>query len=148
MTPWTAAHQTPLSMGFTRQKYWSGLPCLSPGDLPKPGIEPSYPTLQVFKTSKSIKCPYWENGDILSSNHCWCPAHNSSAFFFFLQVTCICMCTASSVSQYGVLWPGECAWLIHRAGLCCLIVSSQEQTSTNEERNLMNMVNNDPQFVQ
>ena len=37
---WTAAHQAPLSMGFSRQKYWSGLPCPPPGDLPYPGIEP------------------------------------------------------------------------------------------------------------
>ena len=36
---WTVALQAPLSMGFTRQEYWSGLPCLSPGDLPNPGIE-------------------------------------------------------------------------------------------------------------
>ena len=40
VTPWTAAHQTPLSMGFSRQEYWSQLPCPSPGDLPDPGIEP------------------------------------------------------------------------------------------------------------
>ena len=40
-TPWTVACQTPLSMGFSRQKYWSGLPCPSPGDLPHPRIEPS-----------------------------------------------------------------------------------------------------------
>ena len=39
-TPWTGAHQAPLSMGFPRQEYWSGLPCPSPGDLPDPGIEP------------------------------------------------------------------------------------------------------------
>ena len=37
---WTVAHQAPLSMGFSRQEYWSGLPCLPPGDLPDPGIEP------------------------------------------------------------------------------------------------------------
>ena len=37
--PWTAAHQAPPSMGFSRQEYWSGLPFLSPGDLPEPGIE-------------------------------------------------------------------------------------------------------------
>ena len=36
----TAAHQAPLSMGFSRQEYWSGLPCPPPGDLPDPGIEP------------------------------------------------------------------------------------------------------------
>ena len=39
-TPWTVAHQAPLSMGFFRQEYWSGLPCPPPGDLPNPGIKP------------------------------------------------------------------------------------------------------------
>jgi len=39
MTLWTVAHQAPLSMEFPRQEYWSGLPFLSPGDLPNPGIE-------------------------------------------------------------------------------------------------------------
>ena len=45
VTPWTVAHQAPLSMGFSRQEYWSGLPFPSPGDLPNPGIEPGSPTL-------------------------------------------------------------------------------------------------------
>ena len=45
--PWTAAHQAPLSMGFSRQGYWSGLPFPSPGDLPDPGIEPRSPTMQA-----------------------------------------------------------------------------------------------------
>ena len=39
-TLWTVAYQAPLSMGFSRQEYWSGLPFPSPGDLPDPGIEP------------------------------------------------------------------------------------------------------------
>ena len=39
-TPWTVAYQAPLSMGFSRQEYWSGLSFSSPGDLPNPGIEP------------------------------------------------------------------------------------------------------------
>ena len=39
-TPWTVSHQTPLSLGFSRQEYWSGLPFPFPGDLPDPGIEP------------------------------------------------------------------------------------------------------------
>ena len=39
-TPWTVARQAPLSMGFSRQEYWSGLPFPSPGDLSDPGIEP------------------------------------------------------------------------------------------------------------
>ena len=45
-TPWTVAHQAPLSMGFPRQEYWSGLPFPSPGDLPDPGIEPECPAWQ------------------------------------------------------------------------------------------------------
>ena len=40
MSPWTVASQAPLSMGFSRQRYWSGLPVPSPGDLPDPGIGP------------------------------------------------------------------------------------------------------------
>ena len=46
-TPWTVASQAPLSMGFPRQEYWSGLPFPSPGDLPNPGIEPRSPALQA-----------------------------------------------------------------------------------------------------
>ena len=40
-TPWTVARQAPPSMGFSRQEYWSGLPCPPPGDLPDPGIKQS-----------------------------------------------------------------------------------------------------------
>ena len=46
-TPRTVVHQAPLSMGFFRQEYWSGLPFPSPGDLPNPGIEPGSPALQA-----------------------------------------------------------------------------------------------------
>ena len=45
MTPWTVAPQGPLSMGFSRQEYWSGLPFSFPGYLPDPGIKPTSPTL-------------------------------------------------------------------------------------------------------
>ena len=41
-TPWTVPHQTPLSVEFSRQEYWSGLSCPPPGDLPNPGIEPEF----------------------------------------------------------------------------------------------------------
>ena len=46
-TPWTVAYQAPLSLGFSRQEYWSRLPFPSPGDLPNPGIEPRSPALQA-----------------------------------------------------------------------------------------------------
>ena len=46
-SPWTAAHQAPLSLGFSRQEYWSGEPFSSPGDLPNPGIKPGSPVWQA-----------------------------------------------------------------------------------------------------
>ena len=51
VTPWTVAHQAPLSMEFSRQEYWSWLPFLSPGDLPNPGITPGSPALQADSVS-------------------------------------------------------------------------------------------------
>ena len=47
VTPWTVAHKAPLSIEFSRQEYWIGLPCPSPGDLPDPGIKPKSPALQA-----------------------------------------------------------------------------------------------------
>ena len=47
VSPWTVAHQAPLSIGFSRQEYWSGLPFPSPEDLPDPGIEPGSPALEA-----------------------------------------------------------------------------------------------------
>ena len=55
-TSWTSAHPAALSMGFSRQEYWSGLPFPPPGDLPDPGIEPSSPmspALQIDSTAES-----------------------------------------------------------------------------------------------
>ena len=49
-TLWTAAHRAPLSTGFSRQEYWSGLPGPFPGDLPDPGIDPGSPALQADST--------------------------------------------------------------------------------------------------
>ena len=46
-TSWTVSYQSPPSMGFSRQEYWSGLPFPSPEDLPNPGIEPRSPALQT-----------------------------------------------------------------------------------------------------
>ena len=54
VTLWSIAHQAPLSMGFSRQEYWSGLPFSSPGDLPNPGIEPSSPALQAGSLTSEL----------------------------------------------------------------------------------------------
>ena len=53
VTPWTVARQAPLSMGFSRQEHWSGLPCPPPGDLPKPGTEPT-----------SLSLLHWQSGSL------------------------------------------------------------------------------------
>ena len=64
VTPWTVAHQVPLSMGFSRQEYWSGLPFPSPGDFPYPGIEPGSPALQAYclPTELPGELPILNNG--------------------------------------------------------------------------------------
>ena len=64
LRPWAAPHQVPLSMGFSRQGYWSSLPFPSPGDLPDPGIEPrslalqadSLPTELPGKPQRTVRC--------------------------------------------------------------------------------------------
>ena len=53
-TPWTVAHQAPLSVGFSRQEYWSGLPCPPSGDLPDSGIKPGS-ALQVDSLSLNLQ---------------------------------------------------------------------------------------------
>ena len=59
-TPWTVTCHAPLSMGFFRQQYWSGLPFPSPVDLPDPGIEPVSPVLVGgFFTTKPLGKPIY-----------------------------------------------------------------------------------------
>ena len=60
-TPWTVAHQTPLSMGFPRQEHWSGLPIPSPGDLPYPGIEPESPVSPELASGFLITVTPWKH---------------------------------------------------------------------------------------
>ena len=61
-TPWTVAFQAPLSVGFPRQEYCSGLPFPSPGDLPGPGIKPVFPSLASgFFTTEPPGKPKVEN---------------------------------------------------------------------------------------
>ena len=58
---WTVAHQAPLSMGFSRQEHWSGLPCLPPGDLPNPGTEPSSPASPALVGGFFTTSASWED---------------------------------------------------------------------------------------
>ena len=85
--PWTVDHQAPLSMGFSRQEYWSGLPCPSPGNFPNPKVQPVSPALQAdfffFLTTDNIRStskrrksqepfPKGENVTIFSFKPCQC----------------------------------------------------------------------------
>ena len=73
-TPWTAAHQAPLSMRFSRQGYWSGLLFSPPGDLSNPGIEPRSPALQADSLptelqGKPLGPPKGQFSDIREEGH-------------------------------------------------------------------------------
>ena len=106
VTPWTVAHQVPLSVGFSRQEYWSGLPFPSPGDLPHPGIEPRSPALQADSFSsetpgkhKNTAVPFCRGssppGDAPRCPHCrWLLHHQSH------QVTMISYYFHSSLRLY------------------------------------------------
>ena len=81
VAPWNVAQQGPLSMGFSRQECWSGLPCPPPGDLPDPGIEPEslmVPALadRFFTTSTS-----WETLSLLFGilKHMWTSHRSETA---------------------------------------------------------------------
>ena len=60
VTPWTVACQGPLSMGFSRQEYWGGLPFPPPGNLPDPGTEPSSLTSSALASRFFITSTTWE----------------------------------------------------------------------------------------
>ena len=59
-TLWTMAHQAPLSMGFSRQEYWSGLPCPPLGDLPNPVIKPASFISPVLQADALPPSATWE----------------------------------------------------------------------------------------
>ena len=65
LRPWTVARQTPLSIGFSRQEYWSGLPCPPPGDHPDPGIEPA------SLTPPALAGGFFTTQSVQSLSHAW-----------------------------------------------------------------------------
>ena len=88
-TPWTAAHQAPLSIGFPKQEYWSGLPFPSPEDLPDPRIEPAFPSWQLSSLplspdSKESACSAGDPGSIPESGRS--PGKGNS---YPLQYSCL-----------------------------------------------------------
>ena len=70
-TQWTVARQTPLSMGLSRQKYWSRLPFPTPGNLPYSGIEHGSPALQSDTLPSELQCCLWEQTFIIVCKIPW-----------------------------------------------------------------------------
>ena len=60
VTPWTATRQAPLSMEFSRQEYWSGLPCPPSGDLPDPRVQPEFLLSSALAGGFFTTCTTWE----------------------------------------------------------------------------------------
>ena len=77
MTPWTVAHQASLSMEFSWQEYWSGLPCPPPRDLPSPRAEPASPALQA----DFLPLSHWEN-----------PIFTLCGYVCIYMCVCVCVC--------------------------------------------------------
>ena len=109
MTPWTVTCQAPLSMGFSRQEYWSGLPFPSPGDLPNSGIEPRSSILQVdsLPTELHCTCPFpiqliWETYQVNIQNVSVSPLPwYSSVQFSSVSQSCPTLCNPMDRSLPG-----------------------------------------------
>ena len=76
VTPWTVAHQAPLSMGFFRQEYWSGLPCSPAGNLPNSGTEPACLTSPALAGTFFTSSSAWE-ALLTLHHHDVCARHGS-----------------------------------------------------------------------
>ena len=89
VTAWTVAHQAPLSIGFSRQEYWNGLPFPSPGDPHDPGIQPGSPALQAdslptelanIQKTMSLQQRLWPLLE-MTIRRCLCVVFDSSFLF-------------------------------------------------------------------
>ena len=115
VTPWTVAHQAPLTMGFSRQEYWSRWPFPSPGDLPSPGMEPGSPALLADSLpSKPLVVPIsyprvdglflWEQLERIGSQHSGWNAGSTRNCCFVLMTSKILTCTTGMMIDYGRKW--------------------------------------------
>ena len=103
-TPWTVARQAPLSLRFSRQEYWRGLPCPPPGDLPNPETEPMSPALAggFFTTA-----PPWDK----TQNLCPLGIYILETKTYILRpqlFVCVCVCVCVIlVTHFSDLSPSE-----------------------------------------
>ena len=149
VTPWTVAHQAPLSIGFSRQEYWSGLPCPALGDLPDPGIQPTslmplaligdYAPLRPFlfrkktlllaKPQPSICCLYYGvSGSLsVSSYHKNAPFRTHYPFTPRSHLHC-CMHLLKGQTVYMELTPCPLQLVSSRAFPCMLCTKTSPKS--------------------
>ena len=114
--PWTVAHQAPLSMGFSRQEYWSGMPCPLPGDLPNPGIEPTPPASPTLQAD-SLPLSHQRN-HIIESN-----------LFFKSWKLHEHICHGEDTHPRGSWLTSRVSWSrIHTSGLACHLAFERSQS--------------------
>ena len=117
-TQWTVARQAPLSMGFSRQEYWSGLPFPSPGALPNPGIEPGSPALYMdslpFSHQGTQRWTGWGLSKPSQSGWCetWIKMETFLWFFFhlftYLESLAFLLNSSASGTSLVVQWLRLC----------------------------------------
>ena len=116
VTQWTVAYQPPLSMGSSRQEYWSGLPFPSPGDLPNPGIEPRSPALQADAL------PSWATREACISTGGSVPPHCHQCLSVFI-FSHFCRCMLVSHWLYCVFHERKATSVLFVAMLCYAMLS-------------------------
>ena len=115
VTPWTVTYQAPLSMGFSGQEYWSGLPFPSPGDLPNPGIEPRSPALQTDALTSEppgnavqIRVCKWGSVDWFQPTDILCLDYTDLILFNRSQHL--------KIGRYAEVWISDLSWKMRSAG--------------------------------
>ena len=140
MTLRTAARRAPLSMGFSRQEHWSGLPCPPPGDLPDPGIILASPALacRFFTTSTTWGAP---EQLLKTANHLRSPLPSSHWLAFLLRVKSKALtsgpksspCAVPTDASPSIATPSSVSWRLS----CCF--SSTPDTGTPEDLSTCNV---------
>ena len=142
VTLWTVARRAPLSMGFSRQEYWSELPCPSPRDLPNPGIEPTslmslalvggfFTTSATWEHAKKLISwtPWWTNGAHPAGNcggQCRGSKSREESWCIHLPITHLFLEEGCSQGHLlSTVWAAWRAWWVCQSHMCrrgCLSV--------------------------
>ena len=131
VTPWTVAHQAPLSTGFSRQEYWNGLNALLQGNLPDPGIEPGSPALTgrfftIWATGGAQPLGKYSDYSVVLIT----TILQSDSVLHTHTCVCVCVCIhtytyilfKNILSHYGLSQDIEYSFLCYTVGPCCLSI--------------------------